>query len=106
MLYNGFGEHNIQGIGDKHIPLIHNVMNTDIVTAVSDRATDQLGVLFNAQAGLDYLRNRRNGPEPTIPALLAFGLSSIRNILAAVETANHPTLRPRYGVMTVATDRA
>ena len=29
MLENGFGEHNIQGIGDKHIPLIHNVMNTD-----------------------------------------------------------------------------
>ena len=31
MLENGFGEHNIQGIGDKHIPLIHNVMNTDVV---------------------------------------------------------------------------
>src|SRR5439155_13256461 len=42
MLLNGFGEHNIQGIGDKHIPLIHNVMNTDVVTAVSDRSTDQL----------------------------------------------------------------
>ena len=46
MLYNGFGEHNIQGIGDKHIPLIHNVMNTDVAVAVSDRATDRLGVLF------------------------------------------------------------
>ena len=40
MLANGFGEHNIQGIGDKHIPLIHNVMATDLVVAVSDRATD------------------------------------------------------------------
>ena len=37
MLENGFGEHNIQGIGDKHIPLIHNVMNTDVVCAISDR---------------------------------------------------------------------
>ena len=45
MLENGFGEHNIQGIGDKHIPLIHNVMNTDVVAAVSDRATDELDVL-------------------------------------------------------------
>ena len=33
LLRNGFGEHNIQGIGDKHIPYIHNVMSTDIVTA-------------------------------------------------------------------------
>ncbi len=33
MLCNGYGEHNIQGIGDKHIPLIHNVMNTDVVVA-------------------------------------------------------------------------
>ena len=53
MLYNGFGEHNIQGIGDKHIPLIHNVMNTDAACAVSDRATDALDLLFNASAGLD-----------------------------------------------------
>src|SRR6266516_6514423 len=55
MLANGFGEHNIQGIGDKHIPLIHNVMNTDIVTAVSDRAIDYLAVLFGSSAGLEYL---------------------------------------------------
>ncbi len=61
MLYNGFGEHNIQGIGDKHIPFIHNVMNTDIVTAVSDAATDQLGVLFSAPAGLAYLREQAEG---------------------------------------------
>ncbi|MGA1162810.1 MAG: pyridoxal-5'-phosphate-dependent protein subunit beta, partial [Ilumatobacteraceae bacterium] len=50
MLENGFGEHNIQGIGDKHIPLIHNVMNTDAVCAISDRATDDLDVLFNTPA--------------------------------------------------------
>ena len=42
MLCNGYGEHNIQGIGDKHIPLIHNVMNTDLVVGVSDAASDAL----------------------------------------------------------------
>src|SRR3954468_19296315 len=42
MLENGYGEHNIQGIGDKHIPLIHNVMNTDLVIGVSDAASDSL----------------------------------------------------------------
>ncbi|HSM34150.1 MAG TPA: pyridoxal-phosphate dependent enzyme, partial [Anaerolineae bacterium] len=47
LLYNGFGEHNIQGIGDKHVPLIHNAMNTDFVVDISDKATDNLLVLFN-----------------------------------------------------------
>ena len=59
MLYNGFGEHNIQGIGDKHIPLIHNVMNTDVAVAVSDRATDRLGLLFGTDAGRAHLAGRR-----------------------------------------------
>jgi cysteine synthase A len=106
MLCNGFGEHNIQGIGDKHIPLIHNVMNTDIVTAVSDEATDHLGVLFSAPAGLDYLRARRKVPGPALAALGSFGLSSICNILAAVKTARYLGLGSRDVVMTVATDGA
>jgi cysteine synthase len=62
LLYNGFGEHNIQGIGDKHVPLIHNVMNTDVVTAVSDEVTDGLGVLFNSDSGRRYLAERRGVP--------------------------------------------
>jgi cysteine synthase len=106
MLANGFGEHNIQGIGDKHIPLIHNVMNTDLVTGISDRATDQLSVLFADTEGLDYLRGRRRVAEPVIASLPAFGLSSICNILAAVKTAKYLRLGPDDVVMTVATDGA
>src|SRR5689334_13577969 len=60
MLNNGYGEHNIQGIGDKHIPLIHNVMNTDVVIAVSDAATDALNLLFANDVGRKYLVNRKN----------------------------------------------
>ena len=105
MLANGYGEHNIQGIGDKHIPLIHNVMYTDLVTAISDRATDQLSVLFAAEAGRDYLRARRV-PEPVLAALPAFGLSSVCNILAAVKTAKYLRLGPDDVVLTVATDPA
>ena len=63
MLENGFGEHNIQGIGDKHIPLIHNVMNTDVAVAISDRATDALGLLFAREAGRAYLAGRRGVPR-------------------------------------------
>jgi cysteine synthase len=106
MLYNGFGEHNIQGIGDKHIPLIHNVMNTDFVVAVSDRATDQLGVLFSSPAGQDYLRKDRRVREETLTDLPAFGLSSICNVIAAVKVAKYLGLGSDDVVMTVATDGA
>jgi cysteine synthase len=106
MLSNGFGEHNIQGIGDKHIPLIHNVMNTDIVTAVSDRACDDLAVLFSSPAGLDYLRRNRHVPARTLAGLDSFGLSSICNVLAAVKTAKYLDLGPDDVVLTVATDGA
>ena len=106
MLANGFGEHNIQGIGDKHIPLIHNVLNTDLVTGISDRATDQLSVLFASGQGLEFLRARRRVPEPVLGDLRAFGLSSICNILAAVKTAKYLRLGPDDVIMTVATDGA
>ena len=55
MLENGYGEHNIQGIGDKHIPLIHNIANTDVVVGISDKATDELDLTFNTEAGRAYL---------------------------------------------------
>ena len=106
MLANGFGAHNIQGIGDKHIPLIHNVMNTDLVVGISDQATDQLSVLFAEREGLEYLRVRRRVPEAVLAFLPAFGLSSVCNILAAVKVAKYLRLGPDDVVMTVATDGA
>ena len=106
MLRNGFGEHNIQGIGDLHIPLIHNVHNTDLVAAVSDRATDQLSVLFSDPVGRAYLRDRRGVPDTVLAALASFGLSSICNVLAAVKLAKHLRLGPDDVIMTVATDGA
>ncbi len=106
MLENGFGEHNIQGIGDKHIPFIHNVMNTDTVVGISDRATDELNVLFNTTAGREYLGRRRGVPEDLIQALDSLGLSSICNILAAIAVAHHDHLGPDDVIVTVATDGA
>jgi cysteine synthase len=105
MLYNGFGEHNIQGIGDKHIPFIHNVMNTDVAVAVSDRATDQLYVTFNDEAGHDQLRARGVGAD-VLAALPHFGLSSICNFVAAIKTAKTLGLGARDAILTVATDGA
>jgi len=106
LLYNGFGEHNIQGIGDKHVPLIHNVMSTDVVLAVSDRATDALSLLFNSDVGRAYLAGRRGVPPATIDALASLGLSSICNVLGAIKTARHFGLGPDDVVLTVATDGA
>ncbi len=106
LLRNGFGEHNIQGIGDKHVPLIHNVMNTDFVAAISDRSTDNLAVLFASRVGQKYLRKRRAVPAAILDALPAFGLSSICNILAAIKTAKYLQLGPDQAIITVATDGA
>jgi hypothetical protein len=105
MLYNGFGEHNIQGIGDKHIPFIHNVINTDVAVAVSDRATDQLFVLFNHPAGQALLRAQGVG-EDVLAALPHLGLSSICNIVAAIKTAKTLGLGASDALITVATDGA
>jgi cysteine synthase len=103
---NGFGEHNIQGIGDKHVPLIHNVMNTDTVVAISDRGTDRLNVVFNTPVGRRYLAERRGVPDDVIEALGSFGLSSICNVLAAIRIAHHDRLGPDDLLVTVATDGA
>jgi cysteine synthase A len=106
MLKNGFGEHNIQGIGDKHIPLIHNVMNTDLVVDVSDRDTDRLNVLFNTDVGREHLVRRRDVPAAVVEALSSFGLSSICNVLAAIKTAKWFGMGPQDVIATVATDGA
>ena len=106
LLYNGFGEHNIQGIGDKHVPLIHNVMSTDVVLAVSDKATDTLSLLFNSDAGRAYLVERRGVPPAIVHALSSLGLSSICNVLGAIKTARYFGLGPDDVVLTVATDGA
>ena len=106
MLENGFGEHNIQGIGDKHIPLIHNVMNTDVVVAVSDRATDELDVMFNTPAGREYLASRLGLEPALIDALEHFGFSAICNVIAAIKTAKMLNYGPDDALITIATDGA
>ena len=104
MLENGFGEHNIQGIGDKHIPLIHNVMNTDVVVGVSDRATDELDALFNMPAGQQYLASRHGFSAELIDALTHFGFSAICNVLAAIKTAKLMGYGANDAIVTIATD--
>ena len=105
MLMNGFGSHNIQGIGDKHIPLIHNVMNTDVVVDISDRHTDRLNVLFSTDVGRAYLAARGISAD-VLESLGSFGLSSICNVLAAIKTAKALGMGADDVIVTVATDGA
>jgi cysteine synthase len=106
MLCNGYGEHNIQGIGDKHIPLIHNVMNTDVVIGISDKTTDGLNLLFRSKVGRDYLSGRRKIDPAVIRQFDDIGISGLANIVASIKLAKHLDYGPNDVVMTVATDSA
>ena len=106
LLYNGYGEHNIQGIGDKHVPFIHNVMNTDFVCAVSDASTDSLNLLFNTDAGKAFLTQRKRLVPEYVERLGSLGLSSIANVLAAIKVAKYLDLGETDAILTVATDGA
>jgi cysteine synthase len=104
LLYNGYGEHNIQGIGDKHIPFIHNVLNTDYAIGVSDEACDSLNLLFNTEVGHEFLSKRIGIDAVGLKALGDLGLSSIANVIGAIKYARYNELGTDDVVLTVATD--
>ena len=106
LLYNGYGEHNIQGIGDKHVPLIHNVMATDFVVGVSDAASDALNLVFNTSVGRAYLSDHKGINQETLTGLADLGLSAIANVLGAIKYAKYMGLGSDDIVLTVATDGA
>jgi cysteine synthase len=103
MLENGFGEHRIEGIGDKHIPWIHNVKNTDLVIGLDDEATIDLIRLFNEPAGTSYLE-AQGIPAATIEQLPLLGISGVGNLLSAIKFAKYYELGSNDVVMTLGTD--
>lgn len=103
MLENGFGAHRIEGIGDKHIPWIHNVKNTDMVVAIDDNAVVNLARLFNEPAGQAYLANQ-GVPQEIIEKLDLFGFSGIGNLLSAIKFAKYNELGENDVVLTILTD--
>ena len=105
ILNNGFGDHRIEGIGDKHIPWIHNVKNTDMVIDIDDEDSQRLLRLFNDPAGHDYLRSV-GVDEDTIANLSLLGISGIANVLCCVKLAKYYELTEHDVVATVLTDSA
>lgn len=103
LLANGFGAHRIEGIGDKHVPWIHNIKNTDVVVAIDDNAVVNIMRLFNEPAGRSYLA-RKGVPEAVINHLDLLGFSGIANVLSAIKTAKYYDMGPNDVVLTVLTD--
>ncbi len=103
LLENGFGAHRIEGIGDKHVPWIHNTKNTDMVVAIDDNAVVNLARLFNEPAGQKYLASM-GVPESLISALDLLGFSGISNVLSAIKFAKYYELGEHDIVLTVLTN--
>ncbi len=99
----GFGSHRLEGIGDKHIPWIHNVRNTNAIAAVDDEQVMQLLRLFNEPAGQDFLR-KQGVTEETITQLPMAGISSICNLVSAIWTAKYYDMDDRDVIFTPLTD--
>jgi cysteine synthase len=103
LLRNGFGEHRIEGIGDKHVPWIHNIKNLDFVVAVDDETPISLMRLFNEPAGKKHL-NSKGVDAPLIDMLDLLGISGIGNLVTAIKFARYYELGEHDVVMTVLTD--
>lgn len=103
LLRCGYGDHRIEGIGDKHVPWIHNVRNTDLVVAVDDRVCLSLIRLFNEPAGRELLLGQ-DVPAEVVLSLDQLGISGVCNLVAAIKTARHQGLGRKDVVMTVLTD--
>jgi cysteine synthase len=88
LLSFGFGGHRIEGIGDKHVPWIHNTRNTDAVVAVDDQQPMDMLRLFNEPAGREVLREQGVKDE-LIEQLDLLGISSLCNLAAAIKTAKY-----------------
>ena len=103
LLLNGFGGHRIEGIGDKHVPWVHNVKNTDLVVAIDDEACVSLVRLFNEPVGRAYLV-KQGVPQSLVENLDLLGISSIANVLSAIKFAKWYELGENDIVLTVWTD--
>ncbi len=103
LLQNGYGAHRIEGIGDKHVPWIHNMKNMDMVIGVDDNISMNVMRLFNEPAGHSLLETKHIGPE-LINKLNYLGISSIANIAGAIKMAKYYEYNENDVVFTVATD--
>ena len=106
ILDNGFGGHRIEGIGDKHIPWVHNVKNTDMAIAIDDEDSQRLLRLFNTPEGQKYLKETLKLDDELIEKLTWMGISGIANVLCCIKMAKYYELTEDDILVTVLTDSA
>jgi hypothetical protein len=106
ILNNGFGGHRIEGIGDKHIPWIHNVKNTDMAIAIDDEDSQRLLRLFNCPEGQAYMKNELGLSDELVEKLTWLGISGIANVLCCIKMAKYYEFTENDVVCTVLTDSA
>ncbi|MPM17542.1 hypothetical protein SDC9_63938 [bioreactor metagenome] len=106
LLNNGFGGHRIEGIGDKHVPWIHNVKNTDMVIDIDDEDSQKLLRLFNDPVGQKYLVEVMGVPADFVKKLSLLGISGIANLLCCIKMAKYYELTEHDVLATVGTDSA
>jgi hypothetical protein len=102
---NGYGGHDIQGIGDKHVTWVHNVNNMDALMCIDDMTSKKGLQLFADEAGLETLVKRYGIDEAMVSQLgEILGISSICNIIGAIKTAKYYDMGSDDVIVTVATD--
>jgi len=105
LLNNGFGGHRIEGIGDKHVPWVHNVRNTDAVAAIRDEDCMRLLRLFNEAEGHKLLIDSGVNAN-LVKDLPLLGISSIGNLLACIKMAKYFEYNEDDVIFTCFTDSA
>lgn len=101
---NGYGAHDIQGIGDKHVTWIHNVLNQDAIMCVDD-VESKLGLqLLTEEPGWNVLRRRGVSEAEVATMGDIFGISGVCNVLGAIKTAKHYGMTTRDTIVTICTD--
>ncbi len=103
LLLNGFGDHRIEGIGDKHVPWVHDCKETNFVIGVDDETPIRLLRLFNEKTGHKILESEGVEREVT-KKLHLLGISGIGNMIAAIKFAKYNELTADDIVVTIATD--
>lgn len=103
LLMNGFGGHRIEGIGDKHVPWVHDCKDTDMVVAVDDEVPMRVLRLFNEPVGRQALLSSGVDGE-LVSQLDLLGISGIGNLAAAIKFAKYYELSDQDIVVSIATD--
>jgi cysteine synthase A len=102
---NGYGVHDIQGIGDKHATWIHNVNNMDALMCIDDMQCKKGLQLLSEEEGCRTLVERYGIDAPTVEKMSTlFGISGVCNILGAIKTAKYFKLGKGDLIATIATD--